>query len=323
MKYLTLIGLSSLLFGSQAQWFRLGVSGEYNIGRVFFNPDRANQTRALYGGGFLLQYTHIEWDIMIESGLNYKRKGWIAPEQSLFDLSPGTPVNLEYIEIPLRAYIFLTRSQYNEKTKQRDRSKPFDIFINIGNFIGFAFNQDSKIDSLTQPLSYGWEGYLGVVLRTKFGNLQLKAGGIFHFSNFLKKEYKHLSSLSRYSASSFQIVYFSPILFNFNNHKRRKLAVAKNRPRFTPERSDYSEKEKKYIRERKKTKTVSSLVTYEQPKKEKKTVGFGSFGAGRSKPKGRKSSGFGSFGAGKKSSKPKKTKHQKRTQKKKAKHKST
>ena len=296
LRYLTLLGLITMsLSALQAQWFRLGMSGDYNIGRVFFNPDRAKEKRALYSGGFLLQYRHDTWNILVETGMSYKMKGWISPQKSLLDLTPNTPVTLKYIEIPLRTYMFFGRTKY------------IDYFINTGNFIGFRFNHDARIDSVTQRLSYGWEGYIGFVLKTKFGNLQLKAGGIFHFSNFLKKEHKDISSLSRYSASSFQIVYFSPIVFNFNNHKRSKRLVAKNRPRFSPDFPIYSEKEKQHIRERKRQKTVSSLTTYEHPKKEKETVGFGGFGAGKSKGKERKSSGFGGFGAGKSKGKERKS----------------
>lgn len=278
MRYFTLLSLITLnLFAVQAQWFRLGVSGEYNIGRVFFNPDLAKANRPLYGGGFLLQYRHDAWNIIVEAGLNYKIKGWIAPPKSLLDLTPNTAVTLKYIEVPLRTYMFFGQTKY------------VDYFVNIGNFIGFGLNYDSRIDSMTQRVSYGWEGYLGFVVKTKFGSLQLKAGGIFHFSNFLKKEYNNISNLSRYGASSFQIVYFSPIFFNFNNHKRTKQRIERNRPHFGPDFPVHSEREKQRIRERKRQKQVWSQITYEHPKKEKKPFGFGGFGAGNSKAKGRKS----------------------------------
>lgn len=310
IRYFTLLSLLTLsLSPLQAQWFRFGLSAEYNTGRVFFNPDRARENRSLYGAGFLLQFRHDAWDIVVETGVSYKMKGWIAPQKSLFDLKPNTPVTLEYIEIPLRTYMFFAKTKY------------IDYFVNLGNFIGFGFKYDSQVAKFMQRSSYGWEGYLGFVLKTKFGNLQLKGGGIFHFSNFLKKEHKSISSLSRYSATSLQIVYFSPIVFNFNTVKHKRHVVEKNRPYFSPNFPVYSEKEKQHIRERKRQKQVWSQITYEYPKKEKERVGFGGFGAGKSKAPERKSSGFGGFGTGKKKSKTAKTKHRKRMQKKRSKRK--
>ena len=259
MRYFTLLTLLTLSLSTiQAQWFRLGVSGEYNNGRVYFNPDRAKDNRPLYGGGFLLQYRYDAWDIVVEAGMSYKMKGWLAPQKSLFNLEPKTEVTLEYIEVPLRTYMFFGKTKYA------------DFFVNLGNFVGFGFNHDTRVDSMMQRLSYGWEGYVGLVLKTNFGNLQLKAGGLFHFSNFLKKEHKAISSLSRYAASSLQVVYFSPIFFNFNNHKRTKQRHERERPRFGPDFPVYSEKEKQRIRERKRLKNFSSQTTYEHPKKRKK-----------------------------------------------------
>ena len=191
----------------QAQWFRLGLSGEYNQGRVFFNPNPPQQSHNLYGAGGLLQYENLNIDLTVESGLIYKKKGWIEPDNSLNRLPANELVVFDYIEIPLKFYWVLIKS------------KKIDFYTNTGGFIGYSFRNTITIDpNPSQNLSYGWETHVGLIIKPKkIGIFQIKAGGIFHFSNFIDKSLPNAPSLSRYIAASAQITYYAPFQFSFTS----------------------------------------------------------------------------------------------------------
>ncbi len=194
---LLLILIISFPSKTQSYW---GVKGELQRLQVGFSPFLNQILESQYGIGLVFKHLQTK-DLGIQIELNYIQKSF-----NLINIDSA--MAFDFIELPIYCHwIFLYRKRY-------------DLFINIGSFIGYAFQATLSQGGLTRnfelrpALDLVWQHGItvngGLNLKTSLGHFQFSAGFIYHWTNLENPKFDQTGRSSKFGGFTSQLIYFLP-----------------------------------------------------------------------------------------------------------------